>query len=493
MGKTELIFNEVGKKKIDIDSIKKNKNENTTTIFEKFYDVKDNEEKKMLKREEISEELMEKYKEKRPKNITEILRGTYKNNNYFFYNFYDYDYNFKELIKKEYEFINKLMFFYYSYGKILKSEVIKMSTVLSISDFDRNNLIKSLTDILISYGSFKSIVLKILSQKLKYTKIEDDFLKEFEILLKIPFISLSDKRIKLLLFDKNEENNQYETDIKKVILNTIERTNKNNNLLGINEKENEIGNNIIINFDIINSISEDLFEIFKNILKLMFLFQITLIDVSDEIFIREILKRENLGKIKRHKILKYSQVDLNTRENLREFFTNKTSKQYIKNLYPNFDEWFNKVLKEIEEDNTKREILFFGNIDSNGLQIEGITILKNTEEEKKICYLYASFSEDVENIFEEIYNYLGTETPLITVEKEIFEIKYRYILKPLNEEVRKKRKLKFNLTSIVPDKYIEGKTELIFNEVGKDGIDIEYKNIDEILDEMNTKIESKEN
>ena len=184
---------------------------------------------------------------------------------------------------------------------------------------------------------------------------------------------------------------------------------------------------------------------------------------------------------------------MNTRENLREFFTNKTSKQYIKNLYPNFDEWFNKVLKEIEEDNTKREILFFGNIDNNGLQIEGITILKNTEEEKKICYLYTSFSEDVENIFEEIYNYLGTETPLITVEKEIFEIKYRYILKPLNEEVRKKRKLKFNLTSIVPDKYIEGKTELIFNEVGKDDIDIEYKNIDEILDEMNTKIESKEN
>lgn len=438
----------------------------------------------MLKREEITEELMEKYKEKRPKNITEILQGTYRNNNYFFYNFYDYDYNFKELIKKEYEFINKLMSFYYSYGKILKSEVIKMSTVLSISDFDRNNLIKSLTDILISYGSFKSIVLKILSQKLKYTKIEDDFLKEFEILLKIPFFSFSDKKIKLLLFDKNEENNQYEIDIKKVILNTIEKTNKNNSLLGINEKEDEINNNIIINFDIINNISKDLFEIFKNILKLMFLFQITLIDVSDEIFIREILERENSGKIKRHKILKYSQVDLNTRENLREFFTNKTSKQYIKNLYPNFDKWFDKVLKEIEEDNTKREILFFGNIDNNGFQIEGITILKNTEKEKKICYLYISFSEDVENIFEEIYNYLGTETPLITVEKEIFENRYKYILKPLNEEVRKRRKLKFDLTSIVPDKYIKGKTELIFNEVGKEPINLKGKNLDEVIKEI---------
>lgn len=174
-----------------------------------------------------------------------------------------------------------------------------------------------------------------------------------------------------------------------------------------------------------------------------------------------------LKRTKSHKVFKYSQVDLQLKEILKKEFKNRTSKQHIKNLYPNFDEWFDKVLKEIEEDNTKREILFFGNVDSNGFQIEGITILKNTEEEKKICYLYISFYEDVENIFEEIYNYLGTETPLITVEKEIFEKRYKYILKPLNEEVRKRRKLNFNLTSIVPDKYIKGKTELIFNEVNK--------------------------
>ena len=179
-----------------------------------------------------------------------------------------------------------------------------------------------------------------------------------------------------------------------------------------------------------------------------------------------------LKRTKSHKVFKYSQVDLQLKEILKEEFKTRTSKQHIKNLYPNFDEWFEKVLKEIEEDNTKREILFFGNIDNNGLQIDGITILKNTEEEKKICYLYISFYEDVENIFEEIYNYLGTETPLITVEKEMFEKRYKYILKPLNEEVRKRRKLNFNLTSIIPDKYAKGKTELIFNEVGKEPIDL---------------------
>ena len=175
------------------------------------------------------------------------------------------------------------------------------------------------------------------------------------------------------------------------------------------------------------------------------------------------LKRENSNGIKRHKVLKYSQADLNTREILKEFFKNKTSNQILKNVYPNFDEWFDKVLKEIEEDNTKREILFFGNINSNGFQIEGIAILKNTEEEKKICYLYISFSEDVDNVFEEIYNYLGTETPLITLEKEIFEDKYKNYL----VTSKKERKLKFKLTSIVPNKYVKGKTELIFNEVGE--------------------------
>ena len=181
--------------------------------------------------------------------------------------------------------------------------------------------------------------------------------------------------------------------------------------------------------------------------------------------------------------VKYSQVDLQLKEILKKEFKNRTSKQHIKNLYPNFDEWFDKVLKEIEEDNTKREILFFGNVDSNELQIEGIAILKNTEEEKKICYLYISFYEDVENIFEEIYNYLGTETPLLTVEKEIFENRYKYILQPVNEEVRKRSKLKFDLTSVVPDKYVKGKTELIFNEVGKEPIDLKRKNLDEETNE----------
>ena len=202
------------------------------------------------------------------------------------------------------------------------------------------------------------------------------------------------------------------------------------------------------------------------------------------------LTEEKLKRTKSHKVFKYSQVDLQLKEILKKEFKNRTSKQHIKNLYPNFDEWFDKVLKEIEEDNTKREILFFINDDVSGINIDGITILKNTEEEKKICYLYILFYEDVENIFEEIYNYLGIETPLITVEKEIFENKYKnYLLNPYRNLLNpyrkeKERKLKFNLTSIVPDKYIKGKTELIFNEVGKEPIDLKEKSLDEVIKEI---------
>ena len=49
---------------------------------------------------------------------------------------------------------------------------------------------------------------------------------------------------------------------------------------------------------------------------------------------------------------------------------------------------------------------------------------------------------------------------------------------------KKERKLNFNLTSIVSDKYIKGKTELIFNEVDKEPIDLKGKSLDEVIKEI---------
>ena len=57
----------------------------------------------------------------------------------------------------------------------------------------------------------------------------------------------------------------------------------------------------------------------------------------------------------------------------------------------------------------------------------------------------------------------------------MFKGKYEYYLSSENAvEILKKidKKLKFNLTSVVPNKYVVGKTELIFNEVGKNTINI---------------------
>ena len=398
----------------------------------------------MLKREDITKELLEKYKGEKPNSLKEILEN--KNNVF-------------GLTSSKFYLINSLMNFYFSLGRIKGENITKNNlkyTVFSVC-VSKQNIINNMVDIFMNYRFFMNNTLEVLSEKMFYAKINEKFSKRVELLTK-------NNWIKPFFIKSNIENKKidYNDEMKKIIFNIIEKINKINDLLE-NTKEVEEK----MSLDRINEITFDLKEIFEDIIRIMMLFEVSLDEIYEEILVQEILERENFHKTKRHKIFRYSQVDLQLKEILKEEFKTRTSKQHIKNLYPNFDEWFDKVLKEIEEDNIKREILFFGNVDSNGLQIEGIAILKNTEEEKKICYLYISFYEDVENVFEEIYNYLGIETPLITVEKEIFENKYENYL----VTSKKERKLKFNLTSVVPDKYVKGKTELIFNEVGKEPID----------------------
>ena len=411
----------------------------------------------MLKREDITKELLEKYKGEKPNSLKEILEN--KNNVF-------------GLTSSKFYLINSLMNFYFSLGRIKGENITKNNlkyTVFSVC-VSKQNIINNMVDIFMNYRFFMNNTLEVLSEKMFYAKINEKFSKRVELLTK-------NNWIKPFFIKSNIENKKidYNDEMKKIIFNIIEKINKNNDLLE-NTKEVEEK----MSLDRINEITFDLKEIFEDIIRIMMLFEVSLDEIYEEILVQEILERENFHKTKRHKIFRYSQVDLQLKEILKEEFKTRTSKQHIKNLYPNFDEWFDKVLKEIEEDNIKREILFFGNVDSNGLQIEGIAILKNTEEEKKICYLYISFYEDVENVFEEIYNYLGIETPLITVEKEIFENKYENYL----VTSKKERKLKFNLTSIVPDKYIKGKTELIFNEVGKEPIDLKGKSLDEVIKEI---------
>ena len=190
-------------------------------------------------------------------------------------------------------------------------------------------------------------------------------------------------------------------------------------------------------------------------------------------YVMSIEKNEEERKSSR-KLLKFSELNTELKEMLKEYLK-KTffNIQKIDERYPDFENWLEKVYKEIDEDNSKREILLLTNFTSTILQmeIEGIVILKNTEEEKKICYLFLTYPYSYrEEIYDGIFEYLGTKTPIISMEKLIFKEKYLGFLKPYFPE---NEKLNFKLTSIVPNKYVKGKTELIFNEVGKDEIDLE--------------------
>lgn len=419
----------------------------------------------MLKREDITEELKEKYKEEKPISLKKVFHenvGT-------------------DLVTYRFKLIETLMKFYYSFNR-LKGENIKKGeteyTILTVHDIYKRRVISRITDILLKYFLFQNSVLKKLSEKLIYFEFIETFSKKDKFYLEhLNFFE------PFLFKEKNEEKVNYNDKVKKIILDIVGKVSNDNFLIEETEEN--------IPLHKVNIVSFKLKDVFDDILRLIFLFGIKLDEIYDEILIQEILATENFFETKKHEVFRYSQVDLQLKEILKEGFKNKTSKESIKSLYPNFDEWFEKVLKEIEEDNTKREILFFGNIDSNKFQIKGIAILKNTEEEKKICYLYISLYEDVKNIFEEIYNYLGTETPLITIEKEIFENKYKDYLVNVEKELYDllrdtsiKNSLKFNLTSIAPDKYVKGKTEFIFNEVGKEPIDLKGKSLDEVIKEI---------
>ena len=61
---------------------------------------------------------------------------------------------------------------------------------------------------------------------------------------------------------------------------------------------------------------------------------------------------------------------------------------------------------------------------------------------------------------------------MISIEKTMYKEKYKDFLNPYLY-LSYDEKLNFKLTSIVPNKYVKGKIELIFNEVGKDEIDLE--------------------
>lgn len=138
---------------------------------------------------------------------------------------------------------------------------------------------------------------------------------------------------------------------------------------------------------------------------------------------------------------------------------------YLKDLndsYPDFKEWFyDKVLKGILVENNKREIIIaLSKLENENVEkkyiITGIAILKKTNDEKKICTF--RIHEDYRNLgigkslFEECFEYLETNKPIITISgdrKEMFE--------PLIKQ------FEFTLEQELKDYYKKGSVEYVYN------------------------------
>lgn len=393
----------------------------------------------------ITKKLLEKYKENKPKNYEEMFEMS------------NIEAKNTHIETAQINFIESLLNLKPVFRKMQGSLVdndYKKGIKLSLPEIYRENVTLRVEEVVWNYF----ILLKAILNKLS-KKEQDEESELIKVSLKIS------KDFFKILNKNNNESFIFENDEKRfeenLIINSIFLASKN-----------------IEDFD--KKPFPEIIEYFKtnleNIGKLINIIGIKEEEILEKSlidYIMSIEKNEEARKSSR-KLLKFSELNSELKEMLKEYL-NRTffNIQKIDEKYPNFENWLEKVYKEIDEDNSKREILLLTDFTSTSLQmeIEGIVILKNTEEEKKICYLFLTYPYSYrEEMYDGIFEYLGTKNPIISMEKSFFKEKYLGFLKPYFPE---NEKLNFKLTSIVPDKYVKGKTELIFNEVGKDEIDLE--------------------
>ena len=126
--------------------------------------------------------------------------------------------------------------------------------------------------------------------------------------------------------------------------------------------------------------------------------------------------------------------------------------EHLNQSYPDYKNWFyNKQIKECQ--NLNRNIIFVRN---NEGKIVGVSSLKKTKNEKKICTLFISSTDRNKGVktllLKESFIYLETEKPLITVSEENLNIYYKTI-----------KECNWKLTEIVEGIYKKDTKEFCFN------------------------------
>lgn len=119
--------------------------------------------------------------------------------------------------------------------------------------------------------------------------------------------------------------------------------------------------------------------------------------------------------------------------------------------YPRHDEWYRGIMREIREGFDREMIVAY-----NGQRIAGVSILKRSQVEKKICSLRVAKEYRGNGIgtalFKRSMDYLETDKPILTVsqnKKDEFKKIFEYF--------------GFSLEQVYPGKYRQGINEYCYN------------------------------
>lgn len=132
-------------------------------------------------------------------------------------------------------------------------------------------------------------------------------------------------------------------------------------------------------------------------------------------------------------------------------------KDELKKVYPNIEEWINKKVKpSFNRKDGSREIILALKPENDVMRILGFMILKNTNEEKKICTIRVNKSFRKQGVgsklFEKAIDFLGNDKDIVITISENYIENFEKILK----------KYDFKIDQIIDGMYVKNLKEYIF-------------------------------